>query len=139
MPNTRYRSGVRLEREIRQILERYNVPCLRTAGSKGDFDLVALGNRTLLIQVKYTSKKNLVPPLSFVQSLERYTQRERCVVIVVVQRATLKTFIGLLQQRNDLENMNYTHTISDFREAMLTLSQLSTVHNPTLCDETNNP
>jgi Holliday junction resolvase len=139
MPNTRYRSGVRLERKIRKILEGYGNYCLRTAGSKSDFDLVALGMRTLLIQVKYTSKKNLAPPLGYVQSLEKYTAKERCVVIVVVQRKTLKTFIGLLQHTFDRKYMHYSHIICDFEDAMLILSQLPFVYDPTLSDETNNP
>jgi len=138
MPNQRYRSGVRLERKIRKILERYGNVCLRTAGSKSDFDLVALGRRTLLIQVKYTSKKNLAPPLGYVQSLEKYTAKQRCVVIVVVQRKTLKTFLGLLQHTFDYKYMYYSHTTRDFDDAMLILSQLSSVYNPTLYDETDN-
>ena len=92
MPNRRYISGVRLEREIRQILEeRYNIPCLRTAGSKSDFDLIALGKRTLLIQVKYTSKKNIKLSRTYIRKFYRYTTPNRWVAIVVVRRQTRLT------------------------------------------------
>jgi len=138
MPNRRYRSGVRLERVIRQNLVRKGRTCLRTAGSKSDFDLVVLGGRTLLIQVKYTSKQNLAPPLKYVQSLEKYTAKWRDVVIVVVQRKTLKTFLGLLKHTFDRKYMYYSHTIREFDEAMLILSELPYVYDPTLYDETVN-
>jgi Holliday junction resolvase len=120
MPNTRYRSGVNLEREIRQILEeRYNIPCLRTAGSKGAFDLVALGKRTLLIQVKYTAKKNIEPPRELIRKLSKYVSYERWVVIVVVQRQTRMTTLTWI------DDVCFTGGITDkFPEAMNKLNQL---------------
>jgi Holliday junction resolvase len=123
MPNRRYSSGVRLEREIRQILEeQYNIPCLRTAGSKSDFDLVALGRRTVLIQVKYTARKNLEPTRTLLQRLESYVTNERWAVIIVVQRQTRKTFLGCVDDKNNL--CDYDKWIAKFPDAMNRLNQL---------------
>jgi len=134
MPNRRYRSGVNLEREIRQILEEhYNIPCLRTAGSKSDFDLVALGKRTILIQVKYTARKNLEPPRTLVQKMEKYVTNERLAVIVVVQRQTRKTFLGWMRYDTLINNVRYTKRIDRFTESMLVLNQLCSEY------EINNP
>jgi Holliday junction resolvase len=125
MPNRRYRSGVRLEREIRQILEeQYNIPCLRTAGSKSDFDLIALGRRTILIQVKYTARKNLEPTRTLLQRLESYVTNERWAVIIVVQRQTRKTFLGCLRYDSPVNEIRYEKRIDRFTESMLTLNQL---------------
>jgi Holliday junction resolvase len=121
MPNTRYRSGVNLEREIRQILEeRYNIPCLRTAGSKGDFDLVALGRRTILIQVKYTAKKNIYPPRALIHKLDLYVSDERWAAIITVQRQTRKTNLTWI----DLDAYYDDDIIVKFPEAMEKLNQL---------------
>jgi Holliday junction resolvase len=125
MPNRRYRSGVNLEREIRNILEkRYNIPCLRTAGSKSDFDLVALGRRTILIQVKYTARKNLEPTRTLLQKMEKYVSNERWAVIVVVQRQTRKTFLGWMKHESLNNEFQYLRKIDRFTESMLTLKQL---------------
>ena len=125
MPNRRYRSGVRLEREIHQILEeRYYVTCLRTAGSKSDFDLIALGRRTVLIQVKYTARKNLEPSRTLLQRLESYVTSERWAVIIVVQRQTRKTFLGWMRYDTLINDVRYTKRIDRFTESMLTLNQL---------------
>ena len=125
MPNRRYRSGVNLEREIRRFLEeRYNIPCLRTAGSKGDFDLVALGPRTILIQVKYTARKNLEPTRTLLQKMESYVTNERWAVIVVVQRQTRKTFLGWMRYDTLINDVRYTKRIDRFTESMLVLNQL---------------
>jgi len=125
MPNPRYRSGVNLEREIRQILEEsYNIPCLRTAGSKSDFDLVALGRRTVLIQVKYTARKNLEPTRTLLQKMEKYVSNERWAVIVVVQRQTRKTFLGWMKHESLNNEFQYLRKIDRFTESMLMLKQL---------------
>jgi len=125
MPNPRYRSGVNLEREIRQILEEsYNIPCLRTAGSKSDFDLVALGRRTVLIQVKYTARKNLEPSRTLLQRLESYVTSERWAVIIVVQRQTRKTLLGWMRYDTLINDVRYSKKIDRFTESMLTLNQL---------------
>jgi Holliday junction resolvase len=129
MPNTRYRSGVNLEREIRQILERYNIPCLRTAGSKGDFDLIALGKRTLLIQVKYTAKKNLKPSRILINELEKYVSNYRWAVIITVQRQTRLTNLTWIDyeafyydEKHGL--LSYDSITVNFQEAMNELNQL---------------
>jgi len=125
MPNRKYRSGARLEREIRQILEEsFNIPCLRTAGSKSDFDLIALGRRTVLIQVKYTARKNLEPTRTLLQRLESYVTNERWAVIIVVQRQTRKTFLGCLRYDTLINDVRYTKRIDRFTESMLVLNQL---------------
>ena len=123
MPNRRYRSGVNLEREIRQILEeRYNIPCLRTAGSKSDFDLIALGRRTILIQIKYTAKDNIIPPLKLLEKLKPYVTDNRWAVIIVVQRQTRKTYLGCVDDKNN--SCDYYKWIAKFPDAMNRLNQL---------------
>jgi hypothetical protein len=104
--------------------ESFNIPCLRTAGSKGAFDLIALGSRTLLIQIKYTSRKNLEPSRTLIQKLERYVTDERWAVVVVVQRQTRKTFLGCLSHEALNNKFYYTKRIERFTEAMLVLFQL---------------
>jgi Holliday junction resolvase len=138
MPNTRYRSGVNLEREIRQILEEsFNIPCLRTAGSKGAFDLVALGRRTILIQVKYTKKKNLEPSRELIQSLKKYCTDERWAIIIVVQRQTRLTNITWIVEKDywfDYYGLcSYNYMTVSFDDAMGKLNQLCSGY------EVNNP
>jgi Holliday junction resolvase len=124
MPNRRYRSGVNLEREIRQILEEsFGIPCLRTAGSKGDFDLVALGRRTLLIQVKYTARKNLEPPRSLIEKMQKYATNERWAVIIVVQRQTRRTNVTWIDEPSNLNDHMNSMTVG-YHEAILLLYQL---------------
>jgi Holliday junction resolvase len=121
MPNRHYRSGVRLEREIRQILEeRYKIPCLRTAGSKSDFDLIALGRRTILIQVKYTEKENLIKPsLELIRKSCKYISYERWVAIIMVQKQTRMTTLTWMH------DISYADAITvKFSEAMDKLNQL---------------
>jgi Holliday junction resolvase len=127
MPNRRYKSGVNLEREIRQILEEsFGISCLRTAGSKGDFDLVALGSmHTLLIQVKYTSRKNLEPPRTLIETLKKYVTIGRWAVIIVVQRQTRRTSVTWLDKSSILYDMIGSTTV-DYHKAMLVLNQLCT-------------
>lgn len=56
---TKYESGAKIEREIRKKLEDDGFYVIRSAGSKGCFDLVAFNDKTIkLIQVKYT--KNIM-------------------------------------------------------------------------------
>jgi Holliday junction resolvase len=100
--------------------ERYNIPCLRTAGSKGDFDLVALGNRTLLIQVKYTSKKNIYPSRALLHKLDIYVSDERWVAIITVQRQTRRTNLTWI----DLDAYYDSDITVKFSEAMEKLNQL---------------
>jgi Holliday junction resolvase len=121
MPNRRYRSGVRLEREIREIFEKsFNVPCFRTAGSKSDFDLIALGGRyTLLIQVKYTSKKNLKPSQKLIEKMKEYVfANHELAVIIIVQRQTRMTLLGCLRYDSEKRKHEYTETIDIFSEIM---------------------
>jgi Holliday junction resolvase len=130
MPNRRYSSGVRLEREIRQILEeKYNIPCLRTAGSKSDFDLIALGRRTILIQVKYTSRKNIKASRAQIQKVKKYLTGERWAVIIVVQRHTRLTNITWVEDNPSplwgcYELCTHDNKTAKFHDAMYKLNQL---------------
>jgi Holliday junction resolvase len=133
MPNRRYRSGVRLEREIRQILEEsFNIPCLRTAGSKSDFDLVALGQRTILIQVKYTSKKNIKASRAQIQKVKKYLTDKRWAVIIVVQRQTRLTNITWIEDNPSqlwgcYELCTHDNMTAKFPDAMNKLYNLCTM------------
>jgi Holliday junction resolvase len=54
MANARYRKGAELERKIMASLKEKGYHVVRSAGSKGPFDLIALGKpgEVLVIQVK---------------------------------------------------------------------------------------
>lgn len=56
-PNRNYQAGVRFEREQQKVWEAKGQICLRTAGSHGAFDLVAIkpGFNVTLIQCKVVS------------------------------------------------------------------------------------
>ena len=58
---TRYERGVRIERVVRKRLESEGYIVVRSAGSKGAFDLVAIHTRTgktKCVQVKATRTRN---------------------------------------------------------------------------------
>ena len=53
---TRYRKGYMFEREVKLILESHGYYVMRSAGSKGLFDLFFLSSRNNLMQLKNGSK-----------------------------------------------------------------------------------
>ena len=58
MPNRNYQAGVRFERARKKVWEQDGNVVLRTAGSHGPFDLVAIGeDRVRLIQCKRVQTK----------------------------------------------------------------------------------
>lgn len=55
---TKYSSGAKIEREIRKELEGDGYYVIRSAGSKGCFDLIAVNSHEVrFIQVKYGKRK----------------------------------------------------------------------------------
>ena len=68
MPNQNYRRGRQLEWQVRKDLENMGYHAMRTAGSHGEFDIIAYitpGNHTIItfIQCKLTKDAKQIPSI----------------------------------------------------------------------------
>ena len=70
---TGYKRGADLEREIKKLLEACGYYVIRSAGSKGIFDLLAVKSGVCLgIQVKCNVKLKKLEELAMIQAYKRY-------------------------------------------------------------------
>jgi len=80
-----YRKGVELERHVRKMYEEMGYMVMRSAGSKGPFDLIAINEHEVVcIQVKATARSTIRQQEKMRDLLSRLP---RCVDVVMVSQA----------------------------------------------------
>jgi Holliday junction resolvase len=116
MPNKRYLAGRRFEWKIKKDLEKYNWIVLRSSGSKGLFDLIALN--THLMSLNKSGAKYAIE-VDFWQLKKNITEGQ---ALKIMRNIQLKT-LGLILPTEIKQNSagNYKQLFSEFPSGIVNI------------------
>jgi hypothetical protein len=116
MPNKKYLAGRRFEYKVKQDLEKYNWIVLRSSGSKGPFDLVALNTHLMSLNksgVKYAIE------VGFWQLKKNISKRQALKTMRNIQLKTLGMVLPMEIKENS--NGNYKQLFSEFPSGIVNI------------------